>query len=89
MTTHACIERRAQRLETLRQVREVERCLRCIAAACGLPLAQLRREAAALQDQFADAGITSFDAQLAVMADELQTPVEALRREAEAVMRRC
>ena len=83
------LRRRAGRLEARAADRAIERTLRRIAAELDIAPEVLRAEAVALHQQFAEAGIGSEEAKLALVARELNLPLEELRREVAAVLAAC
>ena len=83
------LRRRTDILEAHAADRAVERTLRRIAAELDIAPEVLRAEALALRQQFAEAGVRSEEAKLALVARELNLPLEELRREVTAVLAAC
>ena len=88
MTT-AKLVRRADALEIAANDRTLTRNLQRIAKTLGVSPEALHSEAIMLQLRFNDAGITTDEAKLALVASELNVSPDDLRREVAEVLSRC
>jgi len=87
--TSAELERRTDALEIAANDRTLTRTILRIAKTLGVAPEALHSEAIMLQRRFNDAGITTNEAKLALVASELNVSPDDLRREVAEVLSRC
>jgi len=87
--TSAKLERRTDALEIAANDRVQTRTIHRIAKTLGVSPEALHSEAIMLQRRFNDAGITTNEAKLALVASELNVSPDDLRREVAEVLSRC